>query len=89
MHGGDLLEKLLRRKEGYLLTAFLDHAAEPVQHAGFGLLWAHHGQRIKLLVKRNVSRCSGEIKSGTALRQTFELNVSGTVQRGRAVQCRD
>jgi len=50
------LEKLLRRKQGYLLTAFLNQAAHPMQHACLGLFLADRARGIKLIVKRDISR---------------------------------
>src|SRR6476661_8068298 len=60
---GRYLEELLRRKQSYLLAAFLDEAANPVEHACLGLRLMGHSQGIKLVVKRSVSRCGGDCQS--------------------------
>ena len=60
---GEYLEKLLRRQQSYLLAAFLDEAADPVEHACLGLRLMGHSQGIKLVVKRSVSRCGGDSQS--------------------------
>ena len=60
---GEYLEELLRRQQSYLLAAFLDEAANPVEHACLGLRLMGHSQGIKFVVKRSVSRCGGDSQS--------------------------
>jgi hypothetical protein len=55
------LEKLLWRKQSYLLTAFFDQAADPMKHSCLGLLLAN--RRVKLIVKGNVGWGSGNCQS--------------------------
>jgi len=53
---GGVLEKLLRRKQGYLLAAFFDQVADPMEHACFRLRLRRCIRREKFIVKRKVSR---------------------------------
>ena len=61
------LEYSLRRKKGYLLTAFFDQAADPVQNACLGLLAVDRSRRIKLIVKRNVGGSGGDAQRRLAV----------------------
>jgi hypothetical protein len=69
------LEELLRRKQGYLLTAFLNQAAHPMQYACLGLFLAGRTRGIKLIVKRNISRGGRYFKTRMGVRWTFKLHV--------------
>ena len=73
--GREFLEKLLRRKQGYLLTAFLNQAAHPMQNACLGLFLADRARGIKLIVKRNISRSCCYFKARMGMRWTLKLHV--------------
>jgi hypothetical protein len=57
-----ILEKFLRRKQRYLLAAFFDQVADPMEHACLGLSLAGHHGGIRLVVKGIVSRRGGYFK---------------------------
>jgi hypothetical protein len=71
----EFLEKLLRRKQRYLLTAFLNQAAYPMQYACLGLFLAGRTRGIKLIVKRNISRGGRYSKIRMGMRWTLKLHV--------------
>lgn len=62
-----VLEKLLRRKQGYLLAALFDQVADPMEHTCLRLSLAGHNRGIKLVVKRIVSRRGGYFQGRTPL----------------------
>ena len=80
-YAANILEELLRRKQSYLLSAFFDEAAHPVEHACLGPLLANHIQGIKLIVKRNISWGGGDYQRWTCLRCTLKLRIRATIQR--------
>lgn len=69
------LEKLLRRKQRYLLAASLDQVSDPVQHACLRLFLAYCRPGIKLIVKRNIGRGSGYCQRRTRLRRIPKLDI--------------
>lgn len=83
------LEELLRRKQSYLLTAFLNQAAHPMQHACLGLFLADRTRGIKLIVKRNISRGRRYSKTRMGMRWTLKLHVRAWMQSGRAIHRRN
>jgi hypothetical protein len=62
------LEKLLWRKQSYLIAAFFDQGAYPMKHSRLGLLLADLHRRVKLIVKRNIGWGGGDSQSATVLR---------------------
>jgi hypothetical protein len=85
----EFLEKLLRRKQGYLLTAFLNQAAHPMKYACLGLFLAGRTRGIKLIVKRNICRSRRYFKTRMGMRWTLKLHVRAWMQSGRAIHRRN